>query len=253
MATGRTHPRFNRVYIDGYDLSGYARAFGPSTCEYEEGTDDVFTLDIKRTVPGQANVSPGTLNGIFDNTATSGLHIVMNGTGGTRDVMRAVGIRGVPADNDPVFSGQFNQLTYSGKPEDNPVAATVQFGNKVYDADNSIYARPWGVLLHASAAETGANSAIGLDQEAQTTAGGWMMYQVFAGNGTATIKVQDADTNLDGSFGDLLTSGVIDCSSVQSGVIADVRTATVERYVRWQVTLGTATTVTFAISWHRGL
>lgn len=251
MATGRTHLRFARAYVDGYDLSGYTRSFGPLTCTFDEGVDDAVTNTVKAVMPGNATIGIGTLNGLFDNTATSGLHVVMNGAGVERDVMLPLGIRAAPADNDPVFAGQFQQLNYTGDPGANPAAASIQFGNAGNTGSALGYAKPWGVLLHANAAATAANSATGLDEEAQSTLGGWMMYQVFAGNGTATLKVQDASTNSDGSFGDLLSSGSIDCSSPTSGVVVLAKTATVERYVRWQIALGTATSVTFALSWHR--
>jgi len=253
MATGRTHPKFQRVYIDGYDMSGYSRSLGEGGCTFDEGIDDALSRDIKAVIAGQGNASFGPLNGIFDNTADSGLHVVANAGGTPRDVLVGIGIQAVPADNDPSFSGRFEHLTYSGNPDSNPVAANLSFGAPAFDAANLVYANPFGVLLHANAAETDANSATGLDQAAQSTLGGWMMYQVLAGDGNAAIKVQDADTNLDGSFGDLLTSGNIDCSTPTSGIVALDMGSTVERYVRWQLTLDTATTVTFVLSWHRNL
>lgn len=252
MANGRTTLYNYRFYADGYDMSGYSRNFGPLACTFDEGIDDAITYAVKGTLPGQAAISIGTLNGLFDNTATSGLHVVMKSAGVERDVMIPVGIRAAPADNDPVFVGQFQQLGYNGEPDNNPVYASIPFGNASTTGTGLAYARPWGVLLLAKAAKTAANSATGLDQTAQTTAGGYMMYQVFAGNGTATIKVQDASTNSDGSFGDLLSSGSINCSSPISGVVQLAKTATVKQYVRWQIALGTATTVTFALAFVRG-
>ena len=253
MATGRTHLRFSRAYIDGYDMSGYSRSFGPLGCTFDEGTDDSIDKSVKGIMPGNAVVSMGALNGLFDNTATSGLHVIMNGAGVKRDVMIAVGIQAVPANNDPVFAYQFLQGAYQGDPGANPVTATIPFANASAYGSALGYARPWGVLLHAKAAATDVNSSTGLDQVAQSTKGGFMMYHVFAGDGNATIKVQDADTNVDGSFSDLLTSGVLDCTAVQHGVVTLARDATVEEFVRWQVVLNTANTVTFALSWHRGL
>ena len=78
------------------------------------------------------------------------------------------------------------------------------------------------------------------------------MYQVFSGDGTASIKVQDASTNSDVSFADLLSSGSVNFSTPKSGIVALAKTATVKRYVRWQIALGTATTVTFALAFVRG-
>lgn len=253
MTTGRTTIFNWRVYIDGYDLSGYSRSFGPLGCTFDEGVDDAITLTVKQTLLGNAVVSMGSLNGLFDNTAASGLHVLMKDAGVKRNVMLAAGIQAAPANNDPVFCGAFEQLGYYANPDNNPVYASIPFGNADVNSGNLQYARPWGTLLHAKAARTAVNAAVGLDQLAQTLKGGFMMYQVFAGNGTAAIKVQHADTNLDGSFVDLLTSGVIDCATPKSGIVQLSKITTVERYVRWQIALGTATTVTFAIAWNRNI
>lgn len=251
MTTGRTTLNYWRVYVDGYDLSGYSRSIGNFGATFDEGIDDAISLSVKGTMLGQAMISAGVLNGIFDNTATSGLHAVVGSVSNPRNVMYARGVQAAPADNDVSFAGQFSQSAYTVGPGDTPVTASIPFNNTNALTGSAAYANPFGVLLHAKAAATAANTATGLDQTAQTTLGGWMMYQVFAGDGTAAIKQQDASTNLDGSFGDLLSSGTIDCSSPTAGIVALAKGATVERYVRWQIALGTATTVTFAISWHR--
>lgn len=253
MTTGRTHLRFTRVYIDGYDMSGYSRSFGPLACTFDEGIDDSVDKTIKGVLPGSANITMGTLSGLFDNTATSGLHVIANAAGVARYVMIPFGISAAPENNDPVFSGIFLQKGYTGNPDENPVNAGLEFGGQEVTATHLSYARPWGVLLHAKAARTAANTATGLDQTASSVLGGWMQYHVFSGDGTAALKVQHASTNSDGSFGDLLSSGTVDCSSPTKGIATLAKTATVNRYVRWQLTLGTATTVTFAISFHRGV
>lgn len=252
MTTGRTTLNNWRVYIDGYDLSGYSRTFGPLATTFDEGVDDAVSLSVKAALVGNASIGMGTLNGLFDNTPSSGIHAVMQSAGGERDVLLACGIQAAPANNDPIFCGQFMQLGYSGDPDNNPVYASIPFGNMSATAAALAYSQPWGVLLHAKAARTAANSATGLDQTASSTKGGYMMYQVFSGDGTATVKVQHASTNSDGSFSDLLSSGSLDCSTPKSGIIALARTATVNRYVRWQIALGTATSVTFAIGFVRG-
>jgi hypothetical protein len=76
---------------------------------------------------------------------------------------------------------------------------------------------------------------------------------VFAGNGTATIKIQDA-TTAGGAYADItnLTTGVIDCSNPTAGQIAIAKSATIRQYLRWQIVLGTATSVTFALAFIRG-
>lgn len=253
MATGRTVTKHWRVYADGYDLSGYSRSIGPLGISFaEEGGDAPALTDaVKGVLPGQGTVMVGTLNAIFDNTATSGLHAVMNAVD-QRDIMVAMGIRAAPAQGDPIFVAQSEQTAYV--PEaDGMMGVTIPFGAGSARATTMLFAKPFGVLLHAKGAETAVNSAVGVDDwGAQTTLGGYMMYHAFTSNGTATIKVQDASTNSDGSFGDLLSSGVIDpSSSPLSGIVATATGATVKRYLRWQIVLGTATTVTFALGFVR--
>ena len=256
----RSIPKNIRIYIDGYDMSGYARSVGPLTQTYEEGTDDALSLSVKRTWPGQASVGIGTVNALFDNTATSGIHAVLGTAGGTRTVLVAMGMEAAPVDNVPCFGGKFIQSDYVSAPSETPVALTLTFNSTSATTETSLYSNPWGVLLHASAAATGANTATGHDGAAQSLVGGFMVYHVTtaAGTGdiTATFKVQDADTNSDGSFSDLLTSGVINCGSSgvavpTSGIVALAPTATVERYTRWQIVLGTASSVTFTLGFFR--
>ena len=165
--------------------------------------------------------------------------------------MVAVGIQGEPANNDVSFVGQFLQSGYTAGAGDNPISVSIPFANTQATASDLRYGQPWGVLLLAKAAKTAANSATGLDQTAQTLKGGYMCYQVFAGNGTAALKVQHASTNSDGSFSDLLSTGTIACTAPVAGIVALDPHATVERYVRWQIALGTASTVTFALTFVR--
>lgn len=254
MATGRTVTKWIRVYHDGYDISGMSRSIGPTGIVYDEADLTTLSDAVKGYLPGTGNLNVDVINGIMDNTATVGLHTVGQSAGGIRTILIAFGIRGEPAAGDPIFGGQFMQGAYQTADEGGAVVATLPFlgwaANAVF---NSAY-RPFGVLLHAKGAETSANTATGIDDEgAATSKGGYMTYHVFAGDGTATLKVQDAATNSNPSFSDIsgVTTGVIDCSSVQYGIVA-ASTTTIRRYLRWQIALGTATTVTFALGFTRG-
>ncbi len=254
MATGRTVLKNVRAYIDGYDLSGFSRSIGPLawTFDQEEGT--VFTDPVKGALPGHVDINPGTLTGNFDNTAL-GLHVVANGAGVKRNVMVPIGIRAAPAEGDPVFCSQNLQGEYMGTPTAGElISATVPFGMWAADGDTLLYAQPWGRLLHEKSAETAVNSATAtVDHGASSALGGYMMYQLMTSNGTVTILTEDSSVNSDGNFGTLATSGVIDASSTpKSGIVALGTTATVERYLRWQIVLGTATTCTFALAFVRG-
>jgi hypothetical protein len=260
MTTGRSVLKYSRVYVSGYDLSGYARSIGPLACTFQEGADDPINASVIGTWMGQATITPGTLNALFDNTATTGLHALMGSPPAKRDIMVAQGIQAIPAAGDPVFVGQFPQDDYITDPAATPNTATMKFGASHGASTTLAYYQPWGVLAHAYGAETTDNVAAGIDELAATSDGGYMMYQVFtavgAGSITATIKVQDASINSDVNFGDLLSSGVINCGAggvavPTSGVVALATTAAVKQYIRWQVTFGTATSVTFALAFIR--
>ena len=259
MTTGRPSIDKARIYIDGRDMSGYSRSFGPLACLFEEGVDDAVSKTVKATMLGNANISMGTLNGLFDNTATSGIHALMEGAGVTRTVMIAQGIQAAPAAGDPVFAGQFGQLGYYSGPSENPVTATIPFGGTSSAAGNMLYARPWGTFLHANSAETAVNTANGYGGLGQTTKGGFMVYQVLAaagtGNITAAIKVQHSATAA-GVYTDLISTGTINLGSggvyvPAFGIVAIAPTTTVESFTRWQLVFTLATSVTFLLSFHR--
>jgi len=255
MATGRTLNRWARVYVAGYDLSCYSRTIGPLVADYNAADVTADMCDaVRGYLPDAPNISPGTLNGVMDNTATSGLHVTASTWPGTgKIVTAALGIRAAPAAGDPVFHGQFQLNSYQVLESGGAITVTAPFGN--YDETAIInHNKPWGVLLHANSAVTAVNAAAGIDDRgAASSLGGYMVYHVLAGDGTATIKVQDAAVNNDGGFADLsgATTGVIDCSTVSSGIVALAIGATVRQYLRWQVVLGTASTVTFVLSFTR--
>jgi len=141
---------------------------------------------------------------------------------------------------------------------DNPGVAhvTIPFG-MWHTAYLQEYNHPWGKLLHAYGAETSANSSgTGVDGLAATSYGGYMVYHTFGGDGTATIKVQHSVDEVDGNYADLggCTSGEIDFSTNTSGIVPTTAvTTTVNQYTRWQVDFNSANTLTFVLSFVRGI
>ncbi len=256
MATGRTHSKYTRFYADGFDLSGYARDVGELGISFVEAEGLALTDPIIGVMPDIGEASVGPLIGNFDNTATSGLHAVMNGAGTKRELMIPIGIRAAPAEGDPVFCGTFEQLGYMAQPSAGSlVSVNIPFGNWALDASTLLYAQVWGDLAHENSAETAVNSAVAvIDGGAQTALGGYLAYQLFTSDGAVTLKIQDASVNSDGNFGDLVSSGSINASSTpKSGIVALGKTATVERYIRWQLALGGSSTATFALAFIRGI
>ena len=259
MTTGRTVKRYLRIYSAGYDLSGYARNIGPLSVEHDAPSDAALTDPVKNALCGNAAVSVGALNGFFDNTALVGLHAHMSGAGVKRTLLIVQGMNDEPAQGDPAFAGEFTQLSYQEQPDANFVVVNIPFGNAENTGAALAYENPWGVLLNpVSVARTAVNAAIGVDNpiELATAYGGFMCYQLLAvvGTGSVTLKVQDAATNTDVNFVDLsgASSGAIAHTLVPSaGIIALGRTATVRRYLRWQLAFTTITSATFALSFHR--
>ena len=256
MATGRTHPKWVRFYMGGYPMSGYARTVGPLKWEYEEAEITAQMGDaVKGYLPGNASISCGTLNGVFDSTATSGLHVIASTVATSEVVMIPIGIRAAPAAGDPVFMGEFVQLGYHAEESGGAIFANIPFGE--WDVANLLShsrSKPWGILIRAQAACEAANTAVGIDDYGAATAlGGYMMYQVQSGDGTATISMEDAATNEDAQFAALTgaTTGELDCNNVQAGIIDLTATQDVRRYLRWQISFSSASGVTFALAFCR--
>jgi len=252
----RTVQKYIRAYIDGYDLSGYARTVGDLSWEYGEDMDAALSDEIMGGYPGHTNIFTGPLNTFFDNS-TDGPHDGLKTADAVRDVMYAIGMGASPASGDPVYCAPLLHTAYMAQPNDvsSMVTANLTFSGWDRRADTLTYDIPWGNLIHPKGAETGINSSTSdHDYGSQTTNGGYMMYQIFSSDGTVAIKVQDASVDSDVSYSDLVSSGDVDAStSPVSGITALAAGTIVEQYTRWQIALNTATTVTFALAFIRGL
>lgn len=251
---GRTVAKWARVYVDGYDVSGNSRTIGDLKTAFEEVDSTAMSDTVKGYLPGICALGVGTLNGIFDNTATTGLHTLVNGAGVRRLVTVAIGDRAVPAQGVPAFSANAYQVGYQGQNDGGAVVASVPFSDGIAPdgAGGLLYPLGWGVLLNASTtARTAANASTGVDGGGATTFGGYMTYHVLAANGTATISVDDSADNAAWAAVSGMTTGSITMAAGTSGAVAIGRSATIRRYTRWQLALGTATSVTFVIVLHR--
>lgn len=255
MATGRTLNKYRRVYVDGFDLSGFSRTIGPLDLMHAEVD---LTADMGDTVKGylkgHTQVNVGVLNTVFDNTATTGIHAVLQSSGVARTVLVAQGIRAAPAAGDPAFGGVFLQSGYQEVDAAGAATLTIPFAGWAEDAASLLFASPWGVLLHALGAETAVNTATGNDNPTggATTNGGYFIYQVTAGNGTATLSVDDSADNISFLALSGATSGSINTAVRSAAIVAIGTAATVRRFLRFQIAFGTATTVTFTSAFMRG-
>ena len=255
MATGRTKQKYWRIYVDGYDLSGYSRSIGPLEIAYDEADLTAYMSDtVKGYLPNHPQANCGTLNAVFDDTATTGLHALMATAGTERNVLIPIGIRAAPVDGDPCFGGQFLDTAYQVAEDGGAVTVSIPFAGWAADATTRDYPLLWGTLLHASAARTnveGVNAGDGFDNPtaAATAKGGFFLYQVLASNAagvTATLSVDDgtsaAEIDMDPLAG--ATTGSIVCVAGVHGIVVPT-TLTIRRFLRWQIVFGTATSVTW--------
>jgi len=235
MATGRTvGSKYTRAYIDGYDMSGYARTVGELGWGFDPNEVITLTDAAKGALPGQCNISVGDINAVLEtNTGTTAMHdIFKNGGDAVRDVMIPIGIRAAPAQGDPVFCAQVSQKSYmANDPGEGIATVTMGLGNQDIRNDstgNFMYSLPWGVMVAEKMTSTAANTGTYDYDFGDTGAayGGYMMYQL---------------------------SGVINASTTPVAAVEVLgSTGTVDEYLRWQIDMGAATTATFAIAFVRG-
>lgn len=248
----RTHSKYLRVYVNGVDISGYSRSVGTLAQIFGAEPDAAFTDGCKNILIGQCDIQAGPISAFLDNDA-AGLFNLAQAGNGYSNLMVAIGALAAPVQGDHVFAWGFEQTDYAVEGGAGFVAVSMPLA--VSHASTLGYSRPWGRLLAPMAARTAANSATGIDDIGAASAkGGIFVYHLASSNGTVTLKAQEADTNNDGSFADITgaTSGSITAAvSPQSGMIALATDASIKRYLRWQLALGTATTATFAAAFIR--
>lgn len=249
----RTHNKHVRAYMNGVDVSGFTRSVGSLDWTFGAEPDAAVTDEVKNILIGQGDIAAGGYSAFLDND-TAGLFTLASAGTQTINYMVAIGANAAPVAGNPVFAWKFEQTSYSAEAGAGFVAVSVPFGGASY-ASTLTYKKPWGVLLHASSAETAVNTAAGIDDNGASSAlGGIFVYHLHSSDGTVTIKAQDATTNLNASFADITsaTSGSIDATTTpQSGMIALAKTATIRRYLRWQIVLGSATGATFTCAFIR--
>lgn len=200
-----------------------------------------------------------SFTGTIDNVSAKEYSSGLNADHGTRNNMIAIGANAVPAAGDNIFAWVFEQTAQTVDQGTGFVALSLPFGGASSLAPLT-YKKPWGKLLYAKAARTsviGVNTDAGIDDYGASTAlGGIFVYQLFTSDGTVTLSAQDAAVNNDGGYADsgitTATSGAILATSCgKAGMVSLGTTATVRRYLRWQIAFGTATTATFAVGFIR--
>src|SRR3970040_2049032 len=134
MAVGRTMDRFTRIYWDGYDIFGVSRSLGPTGIVYDE--PDLTTLGdaVKGYQAGHPQLNCAAINGVLDNTATTGLHTVAQTAGAKITLFIGSGQLADPARGDICVGGQFTQGAYQSNREVGAVTVTIPIQGWAADA-----------------------------------------------------------------------------------------------------------------------
>lgn len=254
---GRSTPAYDRIYITGYDMSGYVGEIAETGIEYDEHGYRCLSDAVTGYLPGLPKITFGPINGVFDNTATTGLHAIEDAGKGARQMLMHVrGVQAAPAIGDDTFCAPMILTAYKATHGNGISTVTMTYGGP--DASYGLaYDEFYGALLHPWGSETGANSAnTNYDDGAETTAGGWLMYQIYSitGSGTVTVSIDDSANGTTWAALSGATSGAIATASAPTaGIVQLSATATVRRYLRWQLALGgSASACTFGLAFMRG-
>lgn len=242
----RTNVKHSRIYVDGYDLTGYSRNAGELSWLYEAIPDACITDAVKNILLGQPSISLGPINAVLDNDV-AGLFATFKAPGSFHYATVALGQLAAPVAGDPFFSWYLSQKDFSHVESGGFVSVNLTFD--MAGVGFVAYGKPWGLNIHPNGAETAENTAVGIDSVTVTTSlGGIFVYHLFTSNGTVTLTAQDAATNENGSFAPITgaTSGLINASVTPTGgMVALGVTQEIRRYWRWQLAFGGATTATF--------
>ena len=263
MAEGRTVKKWLRFYMSGYELGTNARSLGTAGWSYEESDQTAWQDTAHGYLPNHANISLGPFNGIYDTTATTGLHAVASDPSNIpRDIMVPVGERAIPALGDPTFCARLMQLGYQTDTSGDVV--NIPFGPWDVDDLMTPFGQPWGHLLHIKESEAAVNTSdtdnVDSYSGAATSEGGYFMHQIFSitGAGTVTLSVEDSPDQDNANFlpiaGGCTTAAIATAAAPTSGIIrTTVASAAVRRWTRWQIAFGGgATACEFALAFVRG-
>lgn len=251
----RINPKYTKIYVNGYEISCQASNIGTVGYAQDAPMVAAYCDAVKNTILGDSQIQCGPINALMSPSSGTGIHEIFDDGNAIANVMIAFGSVAVPAVDAPVFAWTMQQGGYSAQ-GDGVVGVNIAFLNPAYTTIKG-YHSPFGKLLHANGAETAANTAIAtVDAGAATAKGGIFCYQLFSSNGTVTLSLDEGAANTgNGDFAALTgaTSGSITAAvTPKSGMVALAKTATVKRYLRWQLAFGTADTATFALAFIRG-
>lgn len=234
------HGKDARVYVNGYDLSGYFNQFGISgKADAVETT--TFGAIAKSYIAGQKDATVSA-EGIFDG-ATGAVDQVLSQALGSNSSIWTYWPQGETAVGDDGYGCDAIETTYEvTSPVDGVVAVSAEAQSKT---------GPERVdSLHPLATRTATGNGSSHDNGAATSNGGVAYLHVTAASGTSpslTVNVQHSTDNA--TWVDLITFTAVTAGNQAQRVAVS---GTVNRYVRatWTIS-GTSPSFTFSASFGR--
>lgn len=227
------HGKQTKVYLAGYDVSGYFNEISHSnSVETAETTTFANTGDAKSYVPG---LRDGTvaMKGMFD-----------GGTGAIDDQVTTIlstdtdthvlyAVTGLAAVNDPVRFAACRPTSYQiSSPVGDVVSASVDL-----QADAGVLL---GIGLNPTTASASGN-ATSKDQDAATTAGGVYQFHVTANTRSAATSLYIYHSSDNTTFAALGAGTTIPIATTGSYQLVIPSGTTINRYVRFQWVISTGT------------
>jgi hypothetical protein len=176
--TGKTHPRYCRALVNGYDLSGDMRTINEMGVTFDMADATGWSNGSKQWLSGWGDVRLAGLTALFSNVAAAtgptaaGSHTVLSGVT-TVNASVFIGIRAAPAIGNPAFSSPMEQASYytSGGGSDPVMVNADYFGSGTLNLSPYV----WGVTLAAGAELSGTTNNASVDGGA-SSANGWIAF-----------------------------------------------------------------------------
>ena len=224
MATGKTHSRWLRLFVDEVNLSGDSRQIGQFGVNYDLANLEGWSDPIKYVNMGQVNHTLTGYQAVFNNTASTGAYTELVALE-EYVVSLLIGIRAAPALGDPAYIGSYEQASFDVSGQD-AILMSVDFAKAITDMDHE---RAFGIVLEpGSTSRTATLTGTSVDNGASSSNGALAhLHVTVSSGGTWTLKVQDSANDAD--WADLITFAAD--GSVVAGERGDVA-GTVDRYLR---------------------
>ena len=255
--TGRTVSKYNRLYLGnstiGLDLSCDTMSVGEAGIDFDIDEQAAYCWDVKGGLPDWGNLTLGPVN-MSLNAGTAENHDAMVALQGSQvSACLAIGIREAPTYGSPAFIWQGSLKSYVSAPAGGMVMATATLSGDNAET-NLYYSKPWGVVVHPLASETGQNTATAgtiIDNGAASTNGGYLYYNYTVLDGSLDGAVGILEDSADASAWSLLIPRPA-IAAPAAGIIQLAPGSTVKRFLRWQLLFDGATTATFFLAFVRG-